>query len=79
MHPTAERLKRRLLARGLDMEVTTLADSARTAPEAAAAVDRSLQRFQTVWCAAGTPHAVFEVSTAALISALAGAEVIEVA
>jgi prolyl-tRNA editing enzyme YbaK/EbsC (Cys-tRNA(Pro) deacylase) len=42
-------------------------------------VDRSLRRFQTVWCAAGTPHAVFEVSTAALISALAGAEVIEVA
>jgi prolyl-tRNA editing enzyme YbaK/EbsC (Cys-tRNA(Pro) deacylase) len=139
MHPTADRLKQRLSARGLEIEVVTLADSARTAPEAAAAVgsdvgqivkslvfvrdqapvmvlcagdrrvdnkrlglkpanadqaraatgfaiggipplghdteletlvDASLRRFKTVWCAAGTPHAVFEVDTEALISAL---------
>jgi prolyl-tRNA editing enzyme YbaK/EbsC (Cys-tRNA(Pro) deacylase) len=33
-------------------------------------VDESLQRFDRVWCAAGTPHAVFEVETAALIAAV---------
>ncbi len=41
-------------------------------------VDVSLRRFKTVWCAAGTPHAVFEVDTEALISALADATVIDV-
>lgn len=41
-------------------------------------VDSSLQRFATVWCAAGTPHAVFEVSTADLIGAIEGATVIDV-
>jgi prolyl-tRNA editing enzyme YbaK/EbsC (Cys-tRNA(Pro) deacylase) len=35
-------------------------------------VDSSLRRFQTVWCAAGTPHAVFEVETKALLAAVAG-------
>ena len=39
----------------------------------------SLQRFDTVWCAAGTPNAVFEVATADLIAALSDAEVREVA
>ncbi|MGZ4441310.1 MAG: hypothetical protein ACXVZN_13230, partial [Gaiellaceae bacterium] len=38
VHPTAARLRQRLLARGLDVEVRMLSDSARTAPEAAAAV-----------------------------------------
>jgi prolyl-tRNA editing enzyme YbaK/EbsC (Cys-tRNA(Pro) deacylase) len=33
-------------------------------------VDSSLLRFRTVWCAAGTPHAVFSVSTEALIGAI---------
>jgi prolyl-tRNA editing enzyme YbaK/EbsC (Cys-tRNA(Pro) deacylase) len=33
-------------------------------------VDESLRRFPTVWAAAGTPHAVFEVETEALIAAL---------
>ena len=42
-------------------------------------VDASLQRFATVWCAAGTPNAVFEVRTDALIAALPDAEVREVA
>jgi prolyl-tRNA editing enzyme YbaK/EbsC (Cys-tRNA(Pro) deacylase) len=42
-------------------------------------VDASLQRFDTVWCAAGTPNAVFEVATADLIAALPDAEVREVA
>jgi prolyl-tRNA editing enzyme YbaK/EbsC (Cys-tRNA(Pro) deacylase) len=37
-------------------------------------VDASLRRFETVWCAAGTPRAVFEVSTAELIAALPDAD-----
>ena len=41
-------------------------------------VDASLRRFDTVWCAAGTPHAVFPVDTEALIRALPAAEVREV-
>jgi prolyl-tRNA editing enzyme YbaK/EbsC (Cys-tRNA(Pro) deacylase) len=137
VHPTAAKLKERLATRGLQIEVRMLSDSARTAPEAAAAVgcdvgqivkslvfvrdgaavmvlcsgdrrvaarrlglkpasaeeareatgfaiggipplghdrnlptlvDSSLQRFETVWCAAGTPHAVFEVATEPLIA-----------
>ncbi|HEY2869133.1 MAG TPA: YbaK/EbsC family protein [Gaiellales bacterium] len=42
-------------------------------------VDASLRRFETVWCAAGTPKAVFEVRTDDLIAALPKAEVREVA
>jgi prolyl-tRNA editing enzyme YbaK/EbsC (Cys-tRNA(Pro) deacylase) len=38
MHPTAARLVGRLEARGLEIEVRTLSDSARTAPLAAAAL-----------------------------------------
>ena len=38
MHPTAARLAERLAQRGLEIEVTTLSDSARTAPLAAAAL-----------------------------------------
>jgi prolyl-tRNA editing enzyme YbaK/EbsC (Cys-tRNA(Pro) deacylase) len=38
-------------------------------------VDDSLRRFDRVWCAAGTPHAVFETRTEDLISALADATV----
>jgi prolyl-tRNA editing enzyme YbaK/EbsC (Cys-tRNA(Pro) deacylase) len=144
MHPTAARLQRRLADDGLAIEVVTLAGSARTAAEAAAAVgcavgqivkslvfvrggeptmvlcagdrrvaaerlglvpagadqaraatgfaiggipplghravlptliDESLRRFATVWCAAGTPHDVFEVATEALIAAIPDAEV----
>jgi prolyl-tRNA editing enzyme YbaK/EbsC (Cys-tRNA(Pro) deacylase) len=147
MHPTAARLKERLLTRGLDIDVVMLTDSARTAVEAAAAVgcevgqivkslvfvrdgapvmvlcagdrrvdakrlglkpanadqaraatgfaiggipplghdteletlvDPSLRRFATVWCAAGTPHAVFEVDTEALIAAIDEAAVLDV-
>ena len=147
MHPTAVRLKQRLLARGLDVDVWTLNDSARTANEAAAAlgcevgqivkslvfvrdevpvmvlcagdrrvdakrlglgpasaeqaraatgfaiggipplghdseletlIDDSLRRFETVWCAAGTPHAVFEVDIEALIGAIEEPTVLEV-
>jgi prolyl-tRNA editing enzyme YbaK/EbsC (Cys-tRNA(Pro) deacylase) len=141
MHPTAERFQGQLRGLGLDVEVHELADSTRTAQEAAAAVgaelgqivkslvfvdedgpvlclcagdrrvdlaklgdgarqargeevrdatgyaiggvppvghdrpvrtvvDDSLRRFQTVWCAAGTPHAVFPVETEALLAAL---------
>ena len=40
-------------------------------------VDASLRRFATVWCAAGTPNAVFEVGTEDLIAALPDAEVRE--
>jgi prolyl-tRNA editing enzyme YbaK/EbsC (Cys-tRNA(Pro) deacylase) len=147
MHPTARRLRERLLDLGLEIDVVTLDDSARTAKEAAAAVDcdvgqivkslvfirgerpvmvlcagdrrvdadrlalrpataeqareatgfsiggipplghatsmdtlvdASLKRFETVWCAAGTPHAVFEVKTDALIAAIADPDVAEV-
>jgi prolyl-tRNA editing enzyme YbaK/EbsC (Cys-tRNA(Pro) deacylase) len=35
---------------------------------------RSLRRFATVWCAAGTPHAVFEVATEQLFAAAGGEE-----
>jgi prolyl-tRNA editing enzyme YbaK/EbsC (Cys-tRNA(Pro) deacylase) len=41
-------------------------------------VDVSLRRFETVWCAAGTPHAVFEIATEALLAALPGASVADV-
>lgn len=41
-------------------------------------IDASLLRFETVWCAAGTPHAVFEVDTDALIGAVNNATVLEV-
>ncbi len=147
MHPTAARLRDRLHERGLEIEVTMLSDSARTAPEAAVAVgcevgqivkslvflrdggpvmvlcagdrrvdahrlglgrasadqaraatgfsiggippighdadletliDGSLRRFDTVWCAAGTPHAVFEVDVEALIAAIDHATVCDV-
>jgi prolyl-tRNA editing enzyme YbaK/EbsC (Cys-tRNA(Pro) deacylase) len=38
-------------------------------------VDESLLRFDTVWCAAGTPNAVFSVATAALVAAIPDADV----
>jgi prolyl-tRNA editing enzyme YbaK/EbsC (Cys-tRNA(Pro) deacylase) len=38
-------------------------------------VDESLLRFDVVWCAAGTPHAVFPVPTADLVRALDEPEV----
>jgi prolyl-tRNA editing enzyme YbaK/EbsC (Cys-tRNA(Pro) deacylase) len=38
-------------------------------------VDESLKRFETLWCAGGTPHAVFPVETAALLAALPDADV----
>ena len=41
-------------------------------------VDASLRRFETVWCAAGTPHAVFPVATEALIAAIPDADVREI-
>jgi prolyl-tRNA editing enzyme YbaK/EbsC (Cys-tRNA(Pro) deacylase) len=150
LHPTARRVQERLAAAGLDVQVRELADSTRTAQEAADAVgaeigqivkslvfvdteaallclcagdrrvdpaklgdgvrqargdevreatgfsiggvpplghdrplrtvvDESLRRFDTVWCAGGTPHAVFPVETEALIRALPDADVREVA
>jgi len=42
-------------------------------------IDASLRRFDTIWAAAGTPHAVFEISTSALIDAIPGARVVDVA
>ena len=41
-------------------------------------VDASVRRFETVWCAGGTSHAVFPVATEALISAVPAAEVREI-
>lgn len=146
MHPTALKVQERLRGLGLGVEVRELAESTRTAAEAAAAagcevaqivkslvfvadgepllclcagdrqvdatklgtsvrrasadevreatgfaiggvpplghdralptiVDASLRRFETVWCAAGTPNAVFPVRVEALLAALAGARV----
>jgi prolyl-tRNA editing enzyme YbaK/EbsC (Cys-tRNA(Pro) deacylase) len=42
-------------------------------------VDESLRRFDTIWCAAGTPNAVFAVGTEALIAAIPQAELADVA
>jgi prolyl-tRNA editing enzyme YbaK/EbsC (Cys-tRNA(Pro) deacylase) len=147
LHPTAAKLQQRLRERGLEVAVRMLPASARTAPEAAAAVgcevgqivkslvfvraeepvmvlcagdrrvasdrlglraataeearaatgfaiggipplghdrpletliDESLRRFATVWSAAGTPHAVFELDTDALIAAIPGGAVTDV-
>ena len=147
IHPTAARFQEQLRARGLDVDVKTLPDSTRTAPEAAAAVgvevgaivkslgfvrdeqpvmvlcagdrrvaadrlglapasaeqaraatgfaiggipplghsteldtliDESLRRFETVWCAAGTPNAVFGVAPDVLIGAIPQATVADV-
>jgi prolyl-tRNA editing enzyme YbaK/EbsC (Cys-tRNA(Pro) deacylase) len=41
-------------------------------------VDESLRRFDTLWCAGGTPHAVFPVETAKLIAAVPDADVRDV-
>jgi prolyl-tRNA editing enzyme YbaK/EbsC (Cys-tRNA(Pro) deacylase) len=41
-------------------------------------VDESLKRFERLWCAGGTPHAVFPVETAALLDALPDAQVRDV-
>jgi prolyl-tRNA editing enzyme YbaK/EbsC (Cys-tRNA(Pro) deacylase) len=38
-------------------------------------VDESLNRFETLWCAGGTPHAVFPVETERLFAALPDAHV----
>jgi prolyl-tRNA editing enzyme YbaK/EbsC (Cys-tRNA(Pro) deacylase) len=38
-------------------------------------VDESLRRFDRVWCAAGTPHAVFETEIEQLIAAMPEAEI----
>jgi prolyl-tRNA editing enzyme YbaK/EbsC (Cys-tRNA(Pro) deacylase) len=38
-------------------------------------VDESLRRFDRVWCAAGTPHAVFQTGIEELIAAIPGAEI----
>jgi prolyl-tRNA editing enzyme YbaK/EbsC (Cys-tRNA(Pro) deacylase) len=40
-------------------------------------IDSSLRRFDVVWCAAGTTHAVFPVAATALIDAVPGAELVE--
>jgi len=42
-------------------------------------VDASLRRYERVWCAAGTPNAVFEVRLDALLAAMPDAEVRELA
>jgi prolyl-tRNA editing enzyme YbaK/EbsC (Cys-tRNA(Pro) deacylase) len=41
-------------------------------------VDESLRRFETLWCAGGTPHAVFPVETERLLAALPAAQVRDV-
>jgi prolyl-tRNA editing enzyme YbaK/EbsC (Cys-tRNA(Pro) deacylase) len=41
-------------------------------------VDESLRRFETLWCAGGTPQAVFPVETPALLAAMPNAQVRDV-
>jgi prolyl-tRNA editing enzyme YbaK/EbsC (Cys-tRNA(Pro) deacylase) len=41
-------------------------------------VDESLRRFDTLWCAGGTPHAVFPVATERLLEAVPDAQVREI-
>ena len=41
-------------------------------------IDASLRRFDTVWCAGGTPNAVFPVATNALIRSIPQADVREI-
>jgi prolyl-tRNA editing enzyme YbaK/EbsC (Cys-tRNA(Pro) deacylase) len=41
-------------------------------------IDESLRRFATVFCAAGTPHALFEIDTDALIAAIPGGALVDV-
>ena len=41
-------------------------------------VDRSLTRFETVWCAAGTPNAIFEVRLDDLLTAMPQAQLRDV-
>jgi prolyl-tRNA editing enzyme YbaK/EbsC (Cys-tRNA(Pro) deacylase) len=41
-------------------------------------IDSSLRRFDTVWCAAGTPHAVFEAATEALFAAIPDGTIVDV-
>jgi prolyl-tRNA editing enzyme YbaK/EbsC (Cys-tRNA(Pro) deacylase) len=41
-------------------------------------VDRSLDRFETIWCAAGTPYAVFGVALRDLLGALPHSELADV-
>ena len=148
MHPTALRFQQQAAEAGLDVTVEELAESTRTAVEAAAAVgcelgqivksvvlvdggrqpilclcagdrmvdlereglemargrqvkeltgfaiggvpplgherrlstvvDRSLQRYDRVWCAAGTPRALFGVALTDLLAAIPGAELRDV-
>ncbi len=42
-------------------------------------IDASLRRFDTVWCAAGTPHDVFPVAVETLIGAIPHGSVLDVA
>ena len=87
MHPTARRLQERLHEQGLNVEIVELSDSTRTAQEAADAVGAELGQIVKslvfvdgdqallCLCAGGTPHAVFEVRTDALLAALPDAGV----
>lgn len=85
-HPTAAKVRERLRELGVDADVRALPDSTRPAAEAAACgcelghdrslrtiADESLRRFERVWCAAGTPHAVFELETETLVRAVGAA------
>jgi prolyl-tRNA editing enzyme YbaK/EbsC (Cys-tRNA(Pro) deacylase) len=47
-------------------------------PPVKTVVDESLRRFETLWCAGGTPHAVFPVETERLLAAVGDAHVRDV-
>jgi prolyl-tRNA editing enzyme YbaK/EbsC (Cys-tRNA(Pro) deacylase) len=42
-------------------------------------IDESLRRYDTVWCGAGSPHAMFEAATEQLIAAIPDGTVVDVA
>ena len=67
------------MARGNEVATHRLRDrrraAARPRPAAAHLADRSLTRFETVWCAAGTPNALFGAPLDDLLAAIDDVEV----
>lgn len=69
---SVERVQTFLLQRGLTTDVRILSGSTRTF------LDPDLQRFESIWAAAGSPHAVFRMTPGDL-EQLSGGRWIELA